>query len=154
MVEKKSKLKLIFVCTGNTCRSPMAEFIFKDYLKKNKMTGVTVTSAGLSAGGEMTREARAALAYLDVPFSKRKAKQLTDLMVNKSDLVVCMTVAHKNAITAHTGALDKVVTIGELTGGKDVADPYGGTVENYIAVAEYLVYACHDIAGKLGVKKM
>jgi len=56
------KRKIIFVCTGNICRSPMAEFLLKDYLKKNKITSVTVSSAGLSAGDEMSAEARAALA--------------------------------------------------------------------------------------------
>ena len=57
----KVKVKIIFVCTGNTCRSPMAEFLFKAYLKERKRAGdFTVTSAGLEAGkGDvMTRQAK------------------------------------------------------------------------------------------------
>ena len=145
----KNNRKIIFVCTGNTCRSPMAEFIFKAYAKKNRLTGITVSSAGLSAEGEITPEARAALAYLDVPFTKRKAKQLNSTMVTKNDLVVCMTASHKHAIVAHMGNLKKVVTVGELTGGKDVGDPYGQDIETYVAVAKYLQYASKEIADAL-----
>lgn len=151
MATKKNsdKKKIIFVCTGNTCRSPMAEFLLKNYLKKNKLSNITVSSAGLSAEGEMTAEARAALAYLDVPYSKRKAKQLNSLMVEKNDLVVCMTASHKRAITAHMGELPKIVTVGELTGGKDVGDPFGMDIEAYINVAKYLDYANKDIVAAL-----
>ncbi len=151
MAAKKSsdKKKIIFVCTGNTCRSPMAEFLLKSYIKKNKLSNISVTSAGLSAEGEMTAEARAALAYLDVPYSKRKAKQLNSLMVEKNDLVVCMTASHKRAITAHMGMLPKIVTVGELTGGKDVADPYGQDIEAYVTVAKYLDYANKDFVAAL-----
>jgi len=145
----KNNRKIIFVCTGNTCRSPMAEFILKSYIKKNKLTGITVSSAGLSAEGEIAPEARAALAYLDVPFTKRKAKQLNSLMVTKNDLVVCMTASHKHAITAHMGNLKKVVTVGELTGAKDVADPYGQDIETYVAVAKYLSYSVKDVIDAL-----
>ena len=143
------KRKIIFVCTGNACRSPMAEFLLKDYLKKNKITSVTVSSAGLSAGDEMSAEARAALAFLDVPFKKRKAKQLTSIMVDNNDLVVCMTDSHKRAIVNHMGELDKIVTVASLTDGRDVADPYGQDIETYITVAKYLSYAMKDVVTRL-----
>ena len=48
---QNDKVKIIFVCTGNTCRSPMAEFLFKDYLRDKKRIGdFNVSSAGLEAG--------------------------------------------------------------------------------------------------------
>lgn len=147
--KNSNKYKVIFVCTGNTCRSPMAEFLFKKFLKTNKITNVTVTSAGLNAEGMMAAEARAALAYLDVPFTKHKAKQLNSLMVDKNDLVVCMTASHKRLIAAHMGNLSKIVTVGDVTGGKDVSDPYGMDIETYISVAKYLEYACKDIMDTL-----
>ena len=143
----QNKIKIIFVCTGNTCRSPMAEFILKDYLKKRRLTNFSVSSAGLDTvkGSGMSPAARAALAYLDVAQSKHRSRQLTPAAVKNADLIVCMTMAHKEAILSKTGALDKVKTFGEITGGKDVADPYGADVETYIAVAKYLSYGCNDV---------
>ncbi len=72
------KLNIIFVCTGNTCRSPMAEFLFKDYLKQKKRSAdFTVSSAGLLAekGSALSPQADAVLTDLGVKHaSDRKAK--------------------------------------------------------------------------------
>lgn len=143
---KARKKKIIFVCTGNTCRSPMAEHIFRYILrKKRKLSVYDVSSAGLSAqeGDGMTANAAAALAQLGVPVKTvHAAKQLTAAAADGADAIVCMTAGHKAAL-ARWG--DKVKTVGEITGKGDVPDPFGGDLATYLQTASYLMYACEAV---------
>jgi protein-tyrosine-phosphatase len=152
--KKEPKIKILFVCSGNTCRSAMAESIFKNEIKKKKLTAkFDVSSCGLTAneGDGISPSSRAALAYLDIPWHKHKAKKFKSEMTEKVDLVVCMTREHKSRLTA-----TNAYTVGEITGRGDVPDPYGYPVEAYIKVAKYLcecVEPVLDAAGYLREKK-
>lgn len=149
MAEKKKrksepKIKVLFVCTGNTCRSPMAEYLFKEYLrKKKKLSRFTVSSAGLQAepGARMAENAAEVLREEGVKITARAAVQLTLKQAEAADIIVCMTEAHRRAV----GDLEKIVSVAQLTGGKDVSDPYGGDLARYRECAAYLKYACEDI---------
>lgn len=139
------KRTVLFVCTGNTCRSAMAESIFKQFLTKKRLGAkYRVVSAGLQAetGSDMPPAAKEALRMLGYKMRKHAAKQVTGATAQKADLIVCMSAWHKNALAAFG---DKVKTMGEITGAHDVPDPYGMPVEVYKGVAEYLQYACDDI---------
>ena len=127
------KVNIIFVCTGNTCRSPMAEFLFKDYLKSKKRSGdFTVTSAGLEAakGDVMTRQADEALTVLGVKHNaERKAKVFTVQMSLDGDVIVGMTAEH--ALRCDS---DNAVSFVDLIG-MSIADPYGLSTQAYINCA-------------------
>ena len=148
--KKKStppKKSVIFVCTGNTCRSPMAENILKDVLKRRGVLSCyNVKSAGLAAevGSDMSPNARSALEHLGIKPKKHKARQLTVRSAKSACLIVCMTQRHKAAID-----LPSCKTVAEICGGNDVPDPYGGSLDVYINTAEYLRYAAEDIADLL-----
>ncbi|MDE6966372.1 MAG: hypothetical protein K2O94_05285 [Clostridiales bacterium] len=134
--KSKIKLNVIFVCTGNTCRSPMAEFLFKDYLRDKKRIGdFNVSSAGLEAGkGDvMTRQADEALTALGIKHNAdRKARIFTVQMSLDGDLIIGMTDEH----AARTGS-DNAVSFVELTG-RPVADPFGMSVNAYLLCAEQI----------------
>ncbi len=120
---------VLFVCTGNTCRSPMAEFMLKDMLKKRGVKGVKVTSAGyyVNEYGTINDMARETLRKNGVIARKFRSKQLDGDLVEKADIVLCMTKSHKSALPE----MEKVKTLSELTGMPEIGDPYGGDEAAY-----------------------
>lgn len=140
--EKKIKLNIVFVCTGNTCRSPMAEYMFKAYLKEKKRYGdFTVTSAGLYAkrGDKLSEAAHETLDEFGIKHDKeRKARPFTLQMADDSDAVFAMTENHARLC----GDVENVYSFDSVTG-RAVDDPYGGDAESYRKTAKQ-IYAAFD----------
>lgn len=135
--------KLMFVCTGNTCRSPMAEYILKDLLKKEGIEDVKVTSSGLSAAenGVMNPNAKTALKNLGITVRKFQSKKADGELCRKQDAVICMTNAQKRYFVG----FKNIFSIDELTALGDIADPYGGDEKIYALCAENIRKACEKI---------
>ena len=122
-------MKIIFACSGNTCRSPMAEAVFKKMLKDEDVKGVEVESRGVVAnvGADISENAKKALKSAGIPFKKHSAKQITTDDILNCDFVICMTERHRMRL----GCLPKVFTLGQMTGCGDIVDPYGKDEETY-----------------------
>ncbi len=142
MADKKKKFGIVFVCTGNTCRSPMAEFMFKAYLKEKGVAGLySVSSAGLYArrGDVLSENADKALSFLGIPHTQRKARTFTAGMALDSDLVVAMSERH----AAECGDVKNVCTFEDVGAVAPIADPYGGSLQDYLDCAAQM-RACFD----------
>lgn len=124
--------RILFVCTGNTCRSPMAEAILKN---KNR-DGIEVRSAGIYAapGSEASAHTQRVLDDNNIPH-QHQSSQLNKELVDWADKILTMTASHKAAILQQFhGNSGKVFTLKEFTGeayNMDVVDPFGGNLAIY-----------------------
>lgn len=129
---KSSVGSILFVCTGNTCRSPMAEGILRAMAKG---TDFKTSSAGLFAGGEpVSKNAVLVMNEIGIDISGHVSRQLTRDMLKEFDLVLTMSESHKNAIvSAFPEYKDKTFTLPEYAGesGGEIPDPFGGDIETY-----------------------
>ncbi|MEH7180693.1 low molecular weight protein arginine phosphatase [Neobacillus vireti] len=124
--------RILFVCTGNTCRSPMAEAI----LKNKKIDGFEVKSAGIYAATGSEASAHAKKVLDDHQIEHDHSSTLLDTeSVRWANVILTMTASHKYAILQqYPETSDKVFTLKEFTGEEfyvDVVDPFGGSLAIY-----------------------
>lgn len=142
-------MNILFVCSGNTCRSAMAAAIMNKIAMDNDMD-IFIQSAGLFAetGAPASDNAVTALKRYGIDLSNHRAKQVTEELLRQCDLVLTMTAAHKSVLAPVLG--DKVFTLAEYSGASgDVADPYGSDLEEYEAAAAKLYDLLVDAAEKM-----
>ena len=127
---------MLFVCTGNTCRSPMAEAIARALLKKQGRDDVKVVSAGVGAfpGSPATPEACRAVRALGYEMHDHRSRPVTAELLAEADVVYVMTQAHLERVKA----IDPAVHAELLDPEGQIADPIGQGQEVYDRTAAHL----------------
>ena len=128
--------RVLFVCSGNTCRSPLAEGIAKALLTTDRGLDVSVSSAGSSAieGMRASELARDVAKSHEIDISNHRSRGLSRPLVAESDLIVTMEMRHLNAVGAiDPAALDHTYVITDFCESMDggIPDPIGGGEADY-----------------------
>ncbi|MGQ9604414.1 MAG: low molecular weight protein arginine phosphatase [bacterium] len=147
-------MKLLFVCAGNTCRSPLAEVIMKKEIKRRNVDWIRVGSAGISAreGLPAAENARIVAKNLGSSLERFKSKELTSNRAKSADLILTMTGQQKRMVVEKWPELrSKTMTISEFSGSRrrSIEDPLGGSIDVYMDCAKVLSDEVRRILKKL-----
>lgn len=119
-------MKILFLCMGNTCRSPMAEYIARHEAEKRGFDIETV-SAGLMGSGDRAADYSVAVCReIGLDLSAHRSRMLSKPLADSADLIVCMTPAHANTLLTLGIDKSKIRVLGS-----GIADPYGQSLDVY-----------------------
>jgi protein-tyrosine-phosphatase len=151
-------IRVLFVCTGNTCRSPMAQYYFTkayDRHREDLSLPVLFDSCGTMAGngGELSYGARGALEEVGVRDLGHTPKALTSALVKTADLVICMSTWHRESVTRLKPLQGtSIALMSDFADARqyfDVPDPMGGSHDEYMNVMHIIMDAEKAIFEKI-----
>ena len=143
--------RILVVCVGNICRSPMAEAVLGNALRNQG--DITVVSAGLGAMVDWpaAEHAEVLMSERGLDISDHKGRQLTPELLHAADLVLVMEHGHKSAIEAEdTTARGKVFRLGEWQG-RDIHDPFQKPKKEFVRVLSEIDACVEDWIERLKV---
>ena len=140
--------RILFVCTGNTCRSPMAAALFR---YRAGDIGWEALSAGTFAisGSPASENSVTAMKELGIDISNHRSQPLTPELVNRVDLIITMTAEQRVQIVgAFPDVEERVFLINAFGTSRvpaDVSDPFGGSLREYIQILDEIDRALSDL---------
>jgi len=145
---------LLYVCSGNTCRSPLARVIAEQLLRERGWGHVKVDSAGTAAvnGAAASDHAILVARELGLDLDAHESKAIDPSLVEWADLILVMTPAQFEFVT-HFGIADKVALatdfIEGVGSGQAIRDPFGGDMETYRETVAQLRHAAESLLARL-----
>ena len=142
--------KILVVCVGNICRSPIGEVLLQKHLPH-----LEVNSAGIAAlvGKPADPNSQAVALKDDIDLSQHIAQKLTSEMIAEHDLILVMEKGHIKAVTnLSPAARGKTMLFAQWNGQKEIPDPYRQSLEAFEFVYELMSESAEKWAEKLGKK--
>lgn len=138
-------MEILFVCTGNTCRSPMAEAILK-YLSKKNNLDLNAKSAGIFAreNGPIAINSIEVMRDFDIDISNYTSNSIDNLDFNDIDIILTMGKSHKEILIDRYPYLrKKIFLLNDYAFGieEDIRDPFGGDLREYKSVLDEIYKA-------------
>lgn len=144
--------KITFVCTGNTCRSPIGEYLLKDAIQNEEQSlhKFEVVSAGVAAypGDAISLNSAETLSDLGIDASMHRSQPVSEDLINQSILVVCMTSSHQDVVQAyfpehpHIHLISDFIEDDSIT---EVSDPFGANIDAYHQTRDQIALAIPSI---------
>lgn len=130
MMQRDDRMNIVFVCSGNTCRSPMAEAIFKNKVK-SYAEYLNISSCGLGAmpGDSASENAVKVMAERNIDISAHRSRQINQYIVDDADFIICLGLSHYRYLLPIAG--DKVILLGN-----GIPDPFMGDTAIYRECAD------------------
>jgi protein-tyrosine-phosphatase len=128
---------VLFVCSGNTCRSPLAEVIFARLAADRGRTDLEAASAGIIAatGDPVSRGARQVAHSHGLDLTHKRSQRLTADLIQRADLILVMEPKHRTDVLNYVPSADeRVYVLTSLVpsrGLNGVPDPFGGSIDDY-----------------------
>jgi len=155
-IEKISKTKtVLFVCTGNSCRSVMAEYLLRDAAKDRDDIESVSAGTGVLMRTQASLDAVAILKEDNIDATNHLSQPLTSLLLKKADLICVMTRAHRSQILDRIPEVEKRIYLlkefsslpSEIEENQDVPDPIGTSRESYRECFNIIKKAVNKIVG-------
>lgn len=131
-------LEILFVCTGNTCRSPLAEYLLKQMLEKENIDDFVIKSAGINIvpGSGVSPEVKKILVEEDIEIREHRVRQVDEELITEADIILTMTETHKDVLQQrYCDHTEKIYTLKGFAGSEgrnlDIEDPFGHTESTY-----------------------